>query len=96
MIRLSPATPAGPAAAALPAQPIPLLDARVVALLRDGRLRSAAEVADTLRAAPDAVQAALLRLADRRRALRAGYVVPRGRGYGAPWPALWGLTRRAA
>jgi hypothetical protein len=96
MIRLSHATATASAAAAPPAQPVPLLDARVVALLRDGRLRTAAQVADTLRTAPDAVQASLLRLAERRRVLRAGYVVPRGGGYGTPWPTLWGLIPKAA
>jgi hypothetical protein len=79
---------------ALPIQPIPLLDERVVALLREGRLRTAALVAAVLGTASAAVESSLLRLAGSRRVLRAGYVVPEERGYGIPWPALWGLAKQ--
>ena len=80
--------------AALPIEPLPVLDVRVVALLGDGRLRTIGQVAAALTTAPEAVEASLLRLLAERRVLRAGHVAPDERGYGVPWPKLWGLVRR--
>jgi hypothetical protein len=79
-----------------PAEPIQFLDARIVALLRDGRLRTPAQVAAALRVTPLAVGDALARLMSQRRVLKAGYAVPepgQHHGYGMPWPTLWAVTR---
>lgn len=65
-------------ARAKPPEPIQFLDARIVALLRDGRLRTPAQVAAALRVTPIAVGEALVRLAGQRRILKAGYAVPQG------------------
>ncbi len=81
------------------AEPIQFLDARILALLRDGRLRTPAQVAAALQVAPIAVGDALARLMSQRRVLKAGYAVPRAgkpHGYGTPWPALWTLARPSA
>jgi hypothetical protein len=78
----------------LPIKPLPFLDVRVIALLGDGRLRTTGQVAAALTTAPEAVEASLLRLAAARRVLWAGHVAPEERGYGVPWPKLWGLVRR--
>jgi hypothetical protein len=95
MIRLRHADHSPSAVAALPNEPLPFLDARVVSLLGDGRLRTVGQVAVALTTAPEAVEASLLRLAAQRRVLRAGHVAPEERGYGVAWPKLWGLVRRA-
>ena len=78
------------------AEPIHLLDERIVRFSRDGRLRTAAQLAQALGADPSAVDDALRRLVAQRRVLRAGHVPPPARGYGAPWPTLWGLDGRSS
>ena len=72
-----------------PLEPVQLIDERIVRLLRDGRLRTPAQIATTLGVVAGDVEAALLRLAARRRALRAGYAPPPRAGYATPWPTLW-------
>jgi hypothetical protein len=82
-----------------PAEPIQFLDARIVALLRDGRLRTPAQVAAALRVTPLAVGDALTRLVSQRRVLKAGYAVPsegKPYGYGVPWPTLWAVAKPRA
>ncbi len=76
------------------AEPIHLLDERIVRLSRDGRLRTAAQLAQALGADPSTVDDALRRLLIRRRVLRAGHTPPTGCGYAVPWPTLWGLEGR--
>lgn len=95
MIRFRSAPRFVPPAQESPSAPVPLLDGRVVAMLRDGRLRTASQVATALGTAPSEADAALARLAARRQVLRAGHALPQQRGYGILWPTLWGLARPA-
>ena len=73
-------------------EPVQILDQRIVRLLRDGRLRTPAQLATTLGAVTSDVEAALVRLTAQRRALRAGHALPPKPGYAVPWFTLWGLA----
>lgn len=67
-----------------------VLDERIAAILGDGRLRTSATLAATLRVSVAEIEGGLTRLATQCRVRRSGYAPPPVPVYGLAWPTLWG------